>query len=600
MIAPFLSRHHAGLATVAALAITAFGGLLRLDAFVGKYGTLDRPAWARVMTQDVAPLARAVRPGAIAWNRESRPYVGGDPINYLAYAREMRTFYQPHVREPVFLATTRLGLWALDDQDAGLSLASAAGSMLAIFATYLLGAALISPAGGLACAAILAIEYEAIIWSVDGWRDDTFMALSVLAAWAIVLLRSRVSFGRALLVGVAGGLVCLTRITAIAFLLPALVWLVVDGPRQDWRVRARHGALAFAIMAAIVAPYLISCAIASGDPLLAVNYHTTYYRFAEGLPTDAPMGALDYIAGKFARSPVATADTAAVGLFVHPFMSKWNGLRVWAPHLDTVLRAAAAAGLLAWFFTGAGRLLLVIVVTSLLPYAFTWNVGGGSEWRFTMHVYAFYIVAAVHAMAVAGRAAVAVARDRSPSGVRAALPGAWGIAAVLALASLGAAAYVALPWFVVKEAIARGEATSVEAGGRDWIFFGGGWTRPRAAGNVTARVSTAERATIWLPLPATRSYDIVVRLDPVVHEEGQRVTVLLNNQLVGRLRMTWDPQRVGSYRLPLPASIVRAGRNELTLVPEFSVAAGAGGPAFEWIAPETTVGVRLWYVRVSP
>ena len=39
-------------------------------------------------------------------------------------------------------------------------------------------------------------------------------------------------------------------------------------------------------MGAVVAPYLISCAIATGDPLFAINYHTVYYRFAEQRPID--------------------------------------------------------------------------------------------------------------------------------------------------------------------------------------------------------------------------------------------------------------------------------------------------------------------------
>ena len=76
----------------------------------------------------------------------------------------MTTFYQPHVREPVFLALTRAGLWALDDQDFGVSLASAVGSTLAIFATYLVGAALLSPLTGLLAALLMAVEIEMIAW----------------------------------------------------------------------------------------------------------------------------------------------------------------------------------------------------------------------------------------------------------------------------------------------------------------------------------------------------------------------------------------------------------------------------------------------------
>ena len=113
----------------------------------------------------------------------------------------MTSFYQPHVREPVFLALTHAGLWALDDQDYGVSLASLVGSTLAIFATYLVGAALLSPLTGLLAALLTAIEFEMIAWAPDGWRDDTFTATILFAAWALLRLRARPSFGNALLAG---------------------------------------------------------------------------------------------------------------------------------------------------------------------------------------------------------------------------------------------------------------------------------------------------------------------------------------------------------------------------------------------------------------
>jgi hypothetical protein len=161
-----------------AVVVTAYGGLLRVDALVQRYGTVDRPLWAYVLTHEVAPIAASLHPSAYHWPPE-KPYVGGDPINYLKYAREMRSFYQAHVREPMFLALTRAFLWLLSDQDAAVSFASVTGSMLAIFAAYLLGAAVLSRAAGLAAALILAVEFELISWSVEGWRDDLFMAMVI-------------------------------------------------------------------------------------------------------------------------------------------------------------------------------------------------------------------------------------------------------------------------------------------------------------------------------------------------------------------------------------------------------------------------------------
>jgi hypothetical protein len=227
-------------------------------------------------------------------------------------------------------------------------------------------------------------------------------------------------------------------------------------------------------------------------------------------------------------------------------------------------------------------------------------VGGGAEWRFTMHVYPLYIVAAIYAVAGVWRAVQAVGRDRSLPVERPAPSLRARAAAVIVVGGVAAAGYVALPWLVVREAVAAGESTSIETGGRDWVFYREGWTSPHSNGNVTVRVGEAERAIVWLPLPERRRYDLVLRLDPVGTAPDQHVTVLLNGQLIGRLRLTWDPTRVGSYRIPLPEGAVRAGRNELALVPEVRIPASQAGPRFEWVEPSAQIGMALWYVRVLP
>jgi hypothetical protein len=581
-----------------ALAITAYGALLRLDALVAKYGTVDHPAWARVLTHRVAPVGAAVRPFALGWPVIDHPYVGGDPINYLKYAREMRGFYQAHVREPVFLALTRGFLPLLAYQDIALSFASLVGSTLAIFATYLLGARLISPAGGLAAAFVMAIDWENITWAPDGWRDDTFTATVVFAAWALLRFASRGSMRDAVLVGLTSAAVCLTRITAISFILPALVWVILASPRAARRGLLRPAAVALLTLSVLIAPYLVNCAIQLHDPLIAINYHTGYYRYGEGLPSKTPMSADSYLRGKLARGPVAMLDTAMVGLFVEPFRTKWNGLDVTARWLRPVLSGSAVAGLLLLLFVPPGRLFLVILLTSLLPYIFTWNIGGGGEWRFTMHAYPFYIVAACHALAWVVRRARAVWRDRSmPSwaDVRPPLIRAIAVAAVLAA---GCVLYLAMPWFVFREVLARGHDLTVGAGPRDGTFFRRGWSPPHAEGMVTARVSLTDRAVVWIPLPARREYDVVLRFDPISPELQHRVLVLLNRHVIAQLGVGWDPQRVGAYRIQLPEQYVKAGANEIALVPDVLVPRASAGPRFAWVPAGDRLGLRVWYVRL--
>jgi len=590
-------RGSAAVPALLALAVIAYGGILRLDAFVQTYGPLDHPVWARVLTHEVAPLGASLRPAAYIWHRADRPYVGGDPINYLEYAREMRSFYQAHVREPIFLALTRGFLRLLSDQDAAVSFASMTGSLFTILATYLLGAALVSRPAGLAAAFVIAVDYDVISWSVEGWRDDVFTATVTLSAWAFVRCLQTPTRGRALVVGVVTAAACLTRVTALTFVLPAFVWLVFDGDAATWRPRAKAAATAVLVCTVLAAPYFISCAIATGDPFYAIDYHTGFYRYAEGAPSERPMSAAAYIRSKIAQKPVSTLDIAVTGMFVHPFAIKWRGLEAWAHGIGRALSWLAIVGLIVWLFLPDGRLLLVILCGSLLPYAFTWNVGGGGEYRFTMHAYPLYLVAALSAVALAGRGAIAVWREpgrlRTVNWTRRTVR----VSAVVGVAAGAYALYVVLPWLVAREAIVSGADATIETGARDAIFFGAGWSDSYVDG-LTFRLSRAEKANVRIPLPARRMYQVVLRLDPVAPDRQHRVVVLLNRQLVAALQLGWNPDRVGSYPVQLPAEKVRAGSNELTIVPDVLVPAASVALHVPAKQAGDNLGVRLWYVRV--
>ena len=574
-----------------------FGGLLRVEVLVDRYGTLDHPPWARVLTQRLAPLVRPLHPSRFHWYRVDHPYVGGDPINYIKYAREMRSFYQAHVREPIFLALTRTYLWLLADQDVAVSFASMTGSILTIVAAYLLGTAMLSRAAGVVLAFIVALEYELISWSVDGWRDDVFMATVTFSAWAFVRCLRNPSRKHAVFLGVATAAACLTRITALSFALPAFAWLIIDRGGENRIERARMTIAAALISAVIVGPYLVNCAIATGDPLYAINYHTIYYRSGEGLPAEKPMSALSYMNEKIHARPVTALDTAITGLFVQPFSVKWTGLDGWISGARAVLSWLSIIGMLRWVFLPEGRLLLVILIGSLLPYALTWNVAGGGEWRFTMHAYPLYLMASMSGAAYCRQLANGLwrrAQRREFAIARHQLITAVGLATVIAVAI---ATYVALPWFVVRETIAARSDVNVATGGRDTTFFGAGWSEPYADG-LTFRVSRAEHAVVRIPLPERRPYQIVLRLDPVAPERQRRAVVLLNRQLLATLILTFSPDRVGSYPLLLPADKVRVGMNELTIVPDSLVPTTSAGARYASQDPNDQLGVRLWFVRV--
>jgi hypothetical protein len=432
---------------------------------------------------------------------------------------------------------------------------------------------------------------------VEGWRDDVFMAMVVLSAWAFVRCRHKPSIAYALLLGVTTAGACLTRITALAFVLPGLAWLVFDGDGSSRRQRTKAVAIATFVLSVLVAPYLISCAIATGDPFYAIDYHTKFYRYGEGLPSEQPMSAAAYVTAKIAGRPIAALDTGITGLFVQPFVIKWRGLDAWIGGIGRVLSWLAIGGLLASPFFADGRMLLVILFGSLLPYAFTWNVAGGSEWRFTMHAYPFYVLAALSSVELGWRGAAALWREPQrvkpivwKAVVRRVLPAA-------AIVALACGMYAVLPWFIVRESIARDDDVSIETGSRDSTFFGAGWSVPYADGK-TFRVSQSERAIVHIPLPSRRTYQIVLRLDPVAPDRQHRAVVLLNRQLLATLLLTWNPDRVGAYPVQLPFDKVRVGSNELTIVPDTLVPASSAGVRFAMHDPGDRLGVRLWYVRV--
>src|SRR5262245_50471986 len=98
--------------------IAAYGGLLRFDAISAKFDAVAAPAWLhRFESWRAGPSA--LRPEAMRWepypryeHKDGPPsQYRSDPYTYLQYAREMRSFYAAHYREPIFPFATKIWLW---------------------------------------------------------------------------------------------------------------------------------------------------------------------------------------------------------------------------------------------------------------------------------------------------------------------------------------------------------------------------------------------------------------------------------------------------------------------------------------------------------
>src|SRR5881394_2728797 len=99
---------------LALLLVTAYGALLRLDAISVKFDPVASPWWLhRLEVWRAAPTS--LRPAAMRWDAYPRfahkdgppSQYRSDPYTYLQYAREMRSFYAAHRREPLFPFATR-------------------------------------------------------------------------------------------------------------------------------------------------------------------------------------------------------------------------------------------------------------------------------------------------------------------------------------------------------------------------------------------------------------------------------------------------------------------------------------------------------------
>src|SRR5215471_9447328 len=256
--------------------VVGYAAWLRLVILVERYGPFDHPHWLVTLSRVVEAPKPALAPDSWVWAKVDPPYVGGDPINYLKFARELPSFYGATIREPVFLEAIRFYFKLTANQDVGISFASLTFSVLCVLGTYLLGSIAISRFVGLAAALALAIEQEFAAWAPDGWRDETFTAFVLLTAWALIRLKERRTWQNAALAGVIGAAACLTRITSVSFVLPGLVWAAWPRDRAAWRASALYAAGAALVTLVLVAPYLINCYRQTGDPFLAINYHTRF------------------------------------------------------------------------------------------------------------------------------------------------------------------------------------------------------------------------------------------------------------------------------------------------------------------------------------
>lgn len=526
-----------GVLAVLVCLVTLVALSFRFEALAIGYWGGESPDWADALASEI----RELRPGAFEHTQTLRPYEG-DPFSYLTIARSMGPFYEPSAREPLFPWLTRLALSLAGGRDIGISFLSALSSTLVCLAIFGLGSRLLSPWTGLLAALLWAIDWEVILFSVQGWRDDLFSLEVAVCAAALISLHLKPSRRCAAVLGIAGGLTLLTRLSALTFLIPGLLAAVLlPGPvsRGD---RARAAGESALWMLLLAGPFMAACAIGFGDPFHAVNVHAAFYSRRAGQE-----GVSSNVMQLFSTllSPWRFLETGFAGLTSYPFSIKWTGLGALFPGLGEVAKGLALASLPILLWRREGLIAIVVFVCSILPYAWTWNIPGGGEWRFTLPIYPLYLVSAAVAGETLFRTASGLLRkaSRRQSAVNAGRYLVTG--ALLAVSFLWVSRW--LDWLRVAEEIGQRRPALIEPGWQAGFFFKSGWTWTRPAEKAAAALAGSE-GYVRLPVPEGVGARVVMRLGSI-QQSGRPVEIFLGQRRLGSVSGSRDRGGIASIDL---------------------------------------------------
>jgi hypothetical protein len=168
-----------------------------------------------------------------------------------------------------------------------------------------------------------------------------------------------------------------------------------------------------------------------------------------------------------------------------------------------------------------------------------------------------------------------------------------------------AGAYVVaygVPHLIARDRLLRGEAAYVVAGPRDKLVFSSGWSDLVTTGNVVARFAARRIVSLHVPMPEPRPYHIVLRMDPLNFEGAldQRVRVMIGGVMRGQFVLAWNPEKVGTYELDVPAAAFTPGRVRLDFEADHLDALSLAGDAYPELPRHQVVAFRLWYAGVIP
>jgi 4-amino-4-deoxy-L-arabinose transferase-like glycosyltransferase len=230
-----------------------------------------------------------------------------DAITYRAIALKSSSFYDSNIREPLFVFLIKIYTRLFGTEYVILRYLTVFLSILSILLIYKAGKELFdSELIGLLSAFFTGVNSYLIFMSVRLLRLELFI-ITMLLLFYILFIYSEKNNIRYFLMGILGGLVCLTRITSFAFVIPFIIFIY-------WRDKLSYVKMIIPVLIinVMVIPHFINNKKTFGSYTHSVDIHAKWYRNQEfknkpGFPTSKeleknsytgrPITSLEYIFG---------------------------------------------------------------------------------------------------------------------------------------------------------------------------------------------------------------------------------------------------------------------------------------------------------------
>jgi 4-amino-4-deoxy-L-arabinose transferase-like glycosyltransferase len=328
-----------------------------------------------------------------------------DAISYRLIALKSESFYDTNVREPLFVMLIKIFINFFGKNETTLRFLTVFLSLLLILVVHITGKHLFgNELIGMLSAFFAGINDNLIFMSVRLLRLELYV-ITILILFYLLFIKQGESYSRFVLIGISGGLICLTRITSLSFVFPFVFFVF-------WREKLSYTKMIIpiSIIIVMVLPHFMHNKKKYGSYTYSIDIHATWYRnqefkdkpgFASTKELEknsykgGPISSFEYI---FGMHSLKTVVVRSIRGFIEIFFGKY--LKYYFSRNDFMV-LCLYAGLLMIMFTKYrflwGIMVLLIGPTFFLAGTIT------IDSRLIAHIYPFMVFITIFSMLTISR-----------------------------------------------------------------------------------------------------------------------------------------------------------------------------------------------------